>query len=143
MSSANRFGPGACCCGGLPSCSCGDCAIPQQNLTVSWTNTVIGNGSTTFFYTAPCSWSTGCVHGLIYEMICNAFHVVEFRVRYFISGVCPTGQSEFCSTEGANPKRLVRTGLTCGDDFLLTATCDNTSCSNLAANGYTGFTVNA
>lgn len=131
-----------CCCGGS-GCTCGSCTVPAQNLTVSWTNVgPIGNGSTALTYSGSCTggWTSACTNQLLYEMVCNGGQV-EFRVYYFISGSCPGGQSQYCSTIRSNPFKLTQTGLTCGSSFLLTCSCTSASCPNLAANGYTGFSV--
>jgi hypothetical protein len=126
---------------GLP---CGaDCMIPEQDLTVSWTNPLLGNGSTTLTYNAgPKTWTSSCSNGLLCTLKCNLTeNTPEFIITYFISGVCPTGQNGNCSTLGTNPNKLTRTGLTCGAEFLLTAECDDTGCPVVFSNGFTGFTV--
>jgi hypothetical protein len=124
-----------------PGFLCGSCLIPQRDLTVSWTNSISGPGSTTMVYSPhPDSWASGCANELLFNLLCNGGQL-EFRVTYFISGVCPTGQQQHCSTLGGNPFRLVQTGLTCGDSFLLTANCTFTGCTSLALSGYQTFTV--
>ena len=131
--------PGCCC---EPGFLCGSCTIPQQDLTLSWTNPIIGDGSTTLTYTAPSTWISACTHNLIYQLLCTGAQP-ELRVYYFLSGSCPDGESQYCSTIRSNPFHLVKTGLTCGPSFLMTATCDDTGCPNLNGNGYTSFTVSA
>ena len=123
-----------------PTFPCGSCGIPKANLTVSWSNGIIGNGSTRMGFTAPSTWISACTNQLLYQILCNAGQV-EFRVIYFISGACPTGQSNYCSTLGNNPLKLTQTSLTCGDAFLLACTVGSSGCPNLYENGYTGFTV--
>ncbi len=121
---------------------CGSCAIPAQDLTVSWFGGP-GDGSTTLVFNGVSVWQSACTNGLIYELLCNA-GTLEFRVIYFISGVCPTGISNFCSTLGGNPQRLIQTGLTCGASFMLTCDVTTASCFQLNfALGYTGFAVSA
>jgi hypothetical protein len=129
---------GGCCCGGY---SCGACSIPQQDLVISWDNLISGPGSATLVYSgSPTTWNSGCVDQLIYELLCTS-NAVEFRVYYFLSGSCPTGQSQYCSTIGTAPYALTQTGLTCGSSFLLTCTVSSSSCPTLASYGYTDFTV--
>lgn len=134
-------GKGCGCC--VSGCSCGSCTIPAGDLTVSWTNVIFGDGSILMPQSSICGWATSvCSHNVLFQLLCTSFLTIEFRVIYFVSGVCPTGQSDYCSTERFSPKQLVRTGLTCGSPFLMTISCD-TACSNLQARGYTGFTVSS
>jgi hypothetical protein len=126
--------------GSLP---CGTCRIPRRNLTVSWTNSILGNGSTTLVYSrTPTQWSSGCSNEQIYRLLCTD-NQVEFRVIYFISGSCPGGVSQFCSTLGVDPLRLVVDSLVCGDHFLLTCHTTGTSCPSITLNGYSSFTISA
>lgn len=120
---------------------CGQCQIPQKNLTVSWANLILGNGSTTLVYSSipTTRWISACTNQLLYELICTQ-NQVEFRVYYYLSGSCPSGQSQYCSTIRAIPYGLTQTSLTCSP-FLLTCQVSSAACSNLAAYGYTGFTI--
>jgi len=120
---------------------CGQCQIPRKNLTVSWTNLILGNGATSLTYSGGSTpqWTSVCTNQLLYELVCTQ-NQVEFRVYYFVSGSCPGGQSQYCSTIRSNPFRLAQTNLTCSP-FLLTCNVTSTSCPNLASNGYTSFTV--
>ncbi len=120
---------------------CGQCQIPRQNLTVSWTNLILGNGATPLVYsgTPTTQWVSACASQLLYEIVCTQ-NQVEFRVYYFVSGSCPSGQSQYCSTIRSNPFGLTQTNLTCSP-FLLTCTVTSASCPNLASNGYTSFTI--
>jgi hypothetical protein len=119
---------------------CGNCQIPRTDLTVAWTNPIIGNGSATLVYSASNQWQSACTNQLIYQLLCTS-NQVEFRVTYFISGSCPTGQSQFCSTLRPAPFQLQQTLLRCGADFELDATVTSLSCANLSANGYLSFKV--
>ena len=132
-------GLGCGCCG--EGYLCGTCSIPRTDLTVSWTNLIIGNGSATLVYSGSPStqWLSACTNQLLYQLVCTA-SVIEFRVYYFLSGSCPTGQSQFCSTIRTAPSSLIQTGFTCSP-FLLTCSVTSSSCSNLATYGYTGFSV--
>jgi hypothetical protein len=133
--------PGSCCgCGG--AFTCGSCSIPTSNLTISFDNLIIGPGSATLVYTTTpvTAWKSACVNQLIYELLCTGGQP-ELRVIYFLSGSCPTGQSQYCSTIGSAPYGLTRTSLTCGASFLMTASLTSSSCPTLATFGYTDFTV--
>jgi hypothetical protein len=130
-------GKGCGCCG-TPLCTCGSCSVPQENLTVSWTNPIAGNGSATLVYSSCVLWESGCTNQLLYELVCTGSSV-EFRVYYFLAGSCPTGTSQYCSTLRSSPNGLTRTGLTCGSSFLLT--CTTANCTQLGTLGYTSFSV--
>ena len=136
-------GTGGCgCCGPPPGYPCGQCHIPRQNLTVHWTNLILGNGSTTLVYSGfpTTQWISGCTNQLIYELVCTQ-NQVELRVYYFVSGECPTGQSQYCSTIRGIPFRLIQTNLTCNGTFELDCEVTSLTCPNLASNGYTSFSV--
>ncbi len=128
-----------CCCGATPF-QCGNCSIPKKDLTLDWSNEIIGDGSTKLLFNGTNQWASSCTHQVLYLLFCNALNL-EFRVIYFISGACPNGQSNFCSTFGNPPLRLNRTSLTCGDNFDLEATVTNQGCPNLFGNGYTSFSI--
>jgi hypothetical protein len=118
---------------------CGSCLIPAHDLTVSWTNSILGDGSTTLAYSSG-TWTSGCSNELIYQLLCTS-NQVDFRVIYFISGPCPTGTRQYCSTLRPTPFRLTQTGPACGANFLLTCTVGATACPILSANGFSNFTV--
>jgi hypothetical protein len=119
---------------------CGSCTIPASDLTVSWTNPLLGDGSAPLVYssTGPV-WKSACTNQLLFQLSCTAGQV-EFRATYFLSGSCPTGQSQYCSTIRNSPYHLTRTGLVCGSSFLMTVGVTS-ACPNLIAFGYTGFTI--
>ena len=121
--------------------ACGPCQIPRKNLTLSWTNLILGNGSTPLIYSGSptTQWTSVCTNQLLYELVCTQ-NQVEFRVYYFLSGSCPSGQSQYCSTLRSNPNSLTQTNLICSP-FLLTCTLTSASCPNISTYGYTGFTV--
>ena len=81
-----------CCCGsGVP---CGSCTIPASDLTLSWTNPIIGNGSTPLVYSAgPTTWTSACTNQLLFQLACIG-GVSVLIVTYYISGSCPTGQAQ-------------------------------------------------
>jgi hypothetical protein len=143
-------GDGGCgCCEQSCNCgiSCGECQIPRQDLSISWDNLISGPGSTTLYYqgSPTTQWISDCTNQLLYELVCTD-NRVEFRVYYFLSGSCPTGQSQYCSTLRSDPSSLTvpTGGLQCaGPSTPFELTCDVTSasCPNLATSGYTSFTV--
>ena len=120
---------------------CGTCTIPAANLTVSWTNPILGDGSAPLVYSSgPTTWLSACTNELLFELLCNQGQV-EFRVTYYLSGSCPSGQSQYASTLRNNPYKLTRTGLVCGSSFLMTVSLSSTSCPVLWSYGYAGFTI--
>jgi len=126
---------------GRGSAPCFPCAIPTQNLTISWTNLISGPGSATLTYTSlPDVWKTGCVDGQIYELLCSD-GTIELAITYFISGFCPTGQSQFCSNLRVYPFALVLASYTCSP-FSVTYTV-SPGCPNVESPGYTSFTITA
>jgi len=125
--------------GGVLTAACLPCAIPLQDLTISWTNLISGPGSTTLTYTpSPDVWKTGCVDDQIYELLCSA-GTIELTVTYFISGECPTGQSQFCSNLRVYPLGLVISSYTCAP-FSVTFTVAP-GCPEVEAPGYMSFTI--
>lgn len=120
---------------------CGTCQVPRQDLTLEWTNLIIGNGSTTLSYAGSptTQWTSACTNQLLFELVCTQ-NRVEFRVYYFLSGSCPTGQSQYCSTLRSNPNGLTQTGLTCSP-FMMTVTLTSASCPSVSTYGYTSFKI--
>lgn len=123
-------------CGGF---DCGTCLVPERNLTLSWTNLITGDGSTTLTFNGVSGWSSACVNNLEFSLGCDASSVV-FSITYFLSGACPDGQAAICSTRSGG---LIEEGLTCGDDFLMTVSLTSSTCPQIAGSGYTGFTISS
>jgi len=127
-----------CCAAGTLSCS--PCDIPADNLTLSWTNIISGPGSTTLIYSSVGGgqWTTGCVNNLIYNLICTGGQV-DFQVIYFISGTCPTGQRNQCTSLATSPFGLTLVSHTCSPFSMTWTTVPN--CPNVEAAGYINFTI--
>lgn len=146
--SLGGMGSPCCCGGGTPSCTCSPCAIPEQNLTISWVNPLAGNGSDTLVYGGSCSngWTTGCSGGagtgnqLIFQLTCVGGATV-LKVIYFTSGSCPTGQRASCANNQSSPFTLTLASHTCGSGFTLVFTVSNSGCPAVAGSGYTSFTI--
>ena len=134
-----------CTCTGGSGTTCSPCTIPNENLTISWVNLLVGNGSDTLVYSAG-TWSTGCSGGagtgnqLIFTLFCTSGSI-EFRVYYFISGSCPTGQITYCSNLLASPRKLTLASYTCGAGFTLVFTETSLSCPAVTGSGFTSFTI--
>ena len=131
--------------GGVATVPCSPCPIPEQDLTISWTNLISGPGSATLTYSAfPSIWKTkgplgdGCVNGMIYELLCSEGQL-ELVITYFISGSCPTGQSNSCSNLEVYPFGLVLSSHTCSP-FSLTFTVAP-GCPEVEAPGFTSYTI--
>jgi hypothetical protein len=73
------------------SLSCSPCPIPKRNLTVSWSNYVLGSGSAPLVYSPPGQWNSGCVNQLLFSLSCSG-SLILFTATYFLSGSCPGGQ---------------------------------------------------
>jgi hypothetical protein len=133
-------GIGSPCCCGTPSLACLPCAIPLRNLTLSYTNLISGNGSTSLVYSAvPASWASGCSLGLLYTLACSGGHI-ELRVIYFTTGACPTGTQQYCSNLRASPNGLTLSSYTCSP-FSLTFQSRSATCPTVTNSGFTQFVV--
>ena len=122
------------------SLACSPCNIPTQNLTLSWVNTVSGNGSTTLAYAGtPASWTSGCSHGLLYNLVCTTGQV-ELRVIYFSTGSCPAGTQQYCSNLRVTPFGLTLSSYTCSP-FSMTFLSNSSGCPAITNSGYTKFTI--
>jgi hypothetical protein len=120
---------------------CGTCTIPKQDLTLSYSNLILGDGTAPLTYNNTANtWTSSCTNELIYELICLG-NVPVLEVTYFVSGSCPTGQSQTASTARTAPYAITRTALACGTSFLMVTTVSNSSCPVLASYGYTGWTI--
>jgi hypothetical protein len=119
---------------------CAPCAIPEQDLTVSWVNSIIGNGSTLLSYSpTPPAWTSGCSNGLLYKLLCTGGQL-ELRVIYFATGPCPTGTQQYCSNLRVAPYGLTLASFTCSP-FAMTVVTTTASCPVLINSGYSQFTV--
>lgn len=122
------------------SLACSPCSIPAQNLTLSWVNAILGNGSTPLIYTAtPASWTSGCANGLLYKLLCTGGEV-ELRVIYFTTGSCPTGTQQYCSNLRVTPYGLTLSSYTCSP-FSMTFLPKSAACPAITSSGYTQFTI--
>ena len=133
---AERGGSG----GGTVSCE--PCGIPETDLTLSWTNILIGPGSTTLVYNPSIGtglWASACTNGLLFQLGCIGGQI-ELRVIFFTSGECPTGASNYCSNLRSDPLALTLASYTCSP-FSLTFTLTDTSCPSILGDGYTSFTI--
>lgn len=129
-----------CCCNGGGTLPCLPCAIPLVPLTLSWVNSGgFGNGSTTLTQITSSGWESECANELIYGFGC-ASGFLYFEVDYFVSGSCPDGQRQACSSPGSAPNGLTLSSYTC-DPFSVTYTLTSASCPVLWAEGYTSFTI--
>lgn len=122
--------------------SCTPCNIPQSDLTISWTNLLDGDGSATMTYSGggPATWSTGCEdNGLEFSLSCTESGI-ELRAFFFISGVCPTGETNYCSNLRAVPLGLNLTDFTCSP-FVLTFAVPAIDCPAIYSLGNTQFVI--
>jgi hypothetical protein len=124
---------------GPPTLSCSPCNIPKKNLALCWANGLSGNGSTTLVFTEPGGWNSSCTNQLLYNLTCNG-GLIQFTVTYFLSGTCPTGQSQQCLSPGSNPYALNMDAYTCAPLYLH-YTVTGSNCPVLFSNGYSAFWV--
>jgi hypothetical protein len=116
-------------------------------LTISWVNPLVGNGSDTLVYNrAGPTWATGCSGGagvgnqLLFKLLCTQGQI-ELRVYYFVSGSCPTGQSNYCSNLRTTGFQLFLSSYTCGSGFTLVFSSTASSCPTISGSGFTSFVV--
>ena len=133
-----QLGTACGCCASGGSVTCSPCNLPKNNLTLHWVNAFFGNGSATLVYTAPGSWSTGCVTptGIGFTLACSGGAIV-MTATYYLSGVCPSGQAQSCPGAGGT---LPIASYTCSP-LSLVYNVDGSNCPVLYGNGYTSFTI--
>ena len=120
--------------GGGGGTICMPCTIPNEDLTITWTNILTGNGSATMTFGGGPSWLTGCVdNGLQFLLQCNSGQI-ELRAIFFVSGTCPTGSQNYCSNLRTNPLALTLVDHTCSP-FSLTFTLTEAQCPELSGEG--------
>lgn len=126
------------CCGAT-SLSCAPCAIPEKNLILRWTNSLIGDGEATMVYTPPSFWISPCFSQDAASLTCTG-STAYFSVAYFLSGGCPSGQQQSCSWPAAAPLSMTLKSYTCSP-FSFLWTINDQICPMLAAIGFTSFRV--
>ena len=126
---------------------CSPCLIPARNLTISWVNSLTGNGSDTLVYSAVGpTWTTGCSGGagvgnkLLFKLYCTG-GTVELRVFFFVTGACPDGETEYCSNLQSPGSQLTLNSYVCDDGFTLAFTLTELSCPAVSSSGFTGFII--
>jgi hypothetical protein len=124
---------------GTSPLACSPCPIPRRNLTLSWSNALSGPGSTPLVFTPPGLWNSACTNQLLYSLTCFG-SLIQFAVSYFLSGTCPTGQSQSCTSPGSNPFALSLDSYTCSP-FFLHYTVTGAGCPVLWSNGYSSFAI--
>ena len=71
--------------------------LPQKDLQLEITNLLYGNQTVTLSYGGNGTWSTACVNGLMFTLGCLGGKI-ELRAIYFVTGNCPGGTQQYCST---------------------------------------------
>ena len=138
---------GGCCCGGSPA-NCGSCcicttpcAIPKADLTLTWASALIGNGSCTLVWNGT-SWQSGCnaATGMQFGLTCVS-NQITLTITYYLSGSCPTGQSQTCVYPGTAPFAITLSSYTC-NPLSLSFTVDGTNCPAVfSGSGITAITI--
>jgi hypothetical protein len=135
---AERGGSG----GGGGTVPCSPCNIPTSgSLTLSWTNPLTGNGSTTMTFNSGTNlWTTGCVDfGLSFQLGCNGGNM-ELRAIFYGGSGCPDGTSNYCSNLRTSPFTLTLASHTCSP-FSATWTLTDAGCPALYNAGNTQFVI--
>ena len=86
-------------------------------------------------------WLSACTQELLFQSCPGTAGQVEFRVTYYLSGVVPTGQSQYASNFRDDPYKLTVSSLVCGSAFLMAISSSAAGSPPLWAQGYTSFTV--
>ena len=120
---------------------CDPCTIPARDLTISWTNLLDGNGSAAMMYTSgPSQWNTGCVdNGIMFHLACTDGSI-ELQAIFFTSGICPTGETNYCSNLRQEPLVLTFSSYTCSP-FSITFTVGEDACPTIYSFGNTEFVI--
>lgn len=118
---------------------CSPCAIPRRILTISWTNTQTGGGSSGLVFDGVNQWKSGCKGPLAFRLACEGGSIV-FTATLFTTGACPDGPSQSCSssTTGLNGLTLIQQ--LCSP-FMLTYQASMSSCPLFAGQGYQQFSI--
>jgi hypothetical protein len=130
---------------GPANLTCDPCGMPLENLTVSWTNLSSGDGSATLVWNGfagvlSAAWATGCCDdGIEFALSCSE-EGINFQAIFFTSGVCPTGESNYCSNLRSATLQLTLASYTCSP-FSLTFTVGEDECPTLYSFGNTQFVV--
>jgi hypothetical protein len=122
-----------------PVLNCMPCNIPKKNLTLSWSNVMIGDGATPLVFVAPGQWNSACTNELLFSLTCPGSSLT-LSVTYFLSGYCPTGQSQSCLSPGYDPFTLSLESSSCSP-FYLHYTVTGAGCPVLWSNGYASFSI--
>jgi hypothetical protein len=126
--------------GGRGTTTCTPCNIPSEDLTITWTNILTGNGSATMTFGTGPTWQTGCVDsGLQFLLSCENGSI-ELRAIFFVSGSCPTGSTNYCSNLRTSPLTLTLTSYICSP-IILTFAVSEVGCPEVYEEGNTQFII--
>lgn len=125
--------------GGSTTLSCSPCLLPKKNLTLSWTNALLGAGSATLTFNPPSQWNSSCIHDMLVQLSCPGT-LMQLSIAYFLSGQCPTGQPQSCTSRGFNPFSITLGTSSCSP-LLVQFLVSGTGCPALWNDGYSAFTI--
>jgi len=140
---------GCSCCG--PGFSvCGTCSIPAEDLTLTYTNIILGNDTTTLVYSMVGGqpyWISACrpVAGSMTAwytaaLTCVAGNLI-FSFTLATNNICTTGLATCASNLSPNFK-LTLVSITCGASFSAEYTTVP-SCPGIEAPGFITMTITA
>lgn len=129
---------GCGCEGGTFSCS--PCALPLENLTISWVNSIANSGSAVYTWNGNSVTPVWATSSILYPsgflgssaMGCSGGNLSMFAGIDLSHPTCgyPTG-----------PGTLLLGSFTCGSGFTLVFTVNATNCPGLFSLGFTSFTI--
>ncbi len=142
-----------CCCGGTPvDCTCSPCHLPKSNLTISWVNGALGNGSATLVYAGNCiMWSCCALPGggaVLFNLVCTGGNIIFTANLYNSSTSCTGTIRQTCASDGGAGALFHLTSFTCSP-FTLTYTDPgighpfswDTNCPGFSDEFYTQFQI--
>ena len=137
------------CCGGTgpPPTSCGGCQpcfVPDVDLTLSWINGTLGNGSCTLIYDSSTeTWNSGCVaNNMKYRYVCYSTGFCTDLIVTSHDATCPASPHNSCSVcFPINGFQLqYQDGYTCVP-YHVEYPCILTGCTHLTNMGFTKFII--
>lgn len=133
-------------CGSSAVCLLCPSWIPR-NLTISWTNLAVGNGSALLTYLGGCRWESGCdasSSAQVKIFLDGSGGTPKLTIDAYSGAACTSLIVE-CRSDLGSPTRLLAVSARCSPIAFVwdaaTVGPNNTYCSYLKTQGYLRFTV--